>query len=559
MKKHSNNLSKSTFLTAVLAAIVLAQACKGMYDNIEPYAGEVVYPGRYDTVVAHIGFERVELDLMKAGRVPSDRIRMGKSTKTVVEYDDQQIVIDSLVSWVDVKNLTQPKLYRIRVHTMDEHGNRSIPQEIAVIPYTADNLQNLAVAPPRLLTSPTAAVLDWPSALSSILLDYQSLTFEYADKDGTAVSGTRGANPRIFAANLPAGQPFAIKLAYRIRPKVGGQPILDEVELEEELTIDMPTGSTPFGPAEKDVLEANGVSAFTADGVASVAKLTYPLHAGTLQDLFYFPNVGEVDLTGGNIFEMKTLAYDRNGATGTVGGGDFPAFVRRVAPIPEANAQSLVDLLESGQVTKVRYVPNSLGIDHLLQPYDAQGRIEWVSLPAESPIPMKFFVDGRVQDNNWNLDHVIPATDAPAGIGITDPIKVTPKAKNASFAFILPVEYRFNTDEYRYLKFKVYMPAKAQLSGAYEPYQRLWMRFMNHMWAFPGESAFGQEYWDHGRDDFRIPDGELQTWHDVTVDMSQSANRHTRVIVVNIGGEPSVTFAPPQDMVYYFSNFRFAK
>jgi len=172
---------------------------------------------------------------------------------------------------------------------------------------------------------------------------------------------------------------------------------------------------------------------------------------------------------------------------------------------------------------------------------------------------MKFFVDGRIQDNNWNTDYAIPATDAPAGSGITDPIKVTLRAKNASFAFILPTEYRFNTDAYRYLKFRVYMPAKTQLSGVYEPYQRLWMRFMNYMWAFSGESTFGQEYWDYGRDDFRIPDSELQKWHEVAVDLSPSANRHTRVIVVNIGGEPSMTFAPPNDMVYYFSNFRLVK
>jgi len=548
-------------LSAIIATALLAQACKGMYDNIGPYAGEeVVYPGRYDTIVAHIGFERVELDLMKAGRVPSDQINLGKANRTVVEYDDQQIVINSLVSWVEVRNLTLPKLYRIRVYAEDEHGNRSVPQEIAVIPYTAANVQSLAVASPRMLTSPNAAVLDWPTALSSILLDYQDLSFEYVDRDGNTVTGTRGANPRIFLTNLMPGQAAEVKLAYRVRPKVGNQPILDVVELERTLAIDMPTGSTPFSPAEKDVLEANGVSIFTADGVASVTKLTYPLHANTLQDLFYFPNVEEVDLTGGTIFEMTSLAYNRNGASSTVGGGSFPTFVRHVDRISDANAQPLVDLLESGQITKVRYVPNSLGIDQLLLPYDAQGRIEWVSLPNESPVSMtRFFVDGRVQDNAWNLDYVIPATDAPAGNGIEEPIKVTLKAKNASFALILPTEYRFNTDEYRYLKFKVYMPPKVQLSGAYDPYQRLWLRFMNYMWSFPGESTFGQQYWDYGWDDFRVPDSELQKWHDVTVDLSPAANRHTRVIVVNIGGEPSVTFAPPQDMVYYFSNFRFAK
>src|SRR3546814_4036495 len=78
-----------------------------MYDTLEEYSGEVVYPAKYDTIVGHIGYERVEIDLMKAGRIPSSEIMMGKAVKTVIEYEDQVITLDSLVSWVNITGLTR--------------------------------------------------------------------------------------------------------------------------------------------------------------------------------------------------------------------------------------------------------------------------------------------------------------------------------------------------------------------------------------------------------------------------------------------------------------------
>src|SRR5690606_19725457 len=120
-----------------LVAVILTASCEGMHDSLESYSGEIVYPAKYDTIVGHIGYERVEIDLMKAGRVPSSQIRLGKAQKTVVEYDDEVLVIDELVSWVNITGLQQPKLYRFRIYTIDEYGNKSVPQEIALIPFTA--------------------------------------------------------------------------------------------------------------------------------------------------------------------------------------------------------------------------------------------------------------------------------------------------------------------------------------------------------------------------------------------------------------------------------------
>ncbi len=547
-------------LIPLLAIYGMLFSCKGMYDNIEPYAKEVVYPAKYDTIISRIGFERVELDLMKAGRIPSKNISMGKSTKTIVEYDDQQIIIDSLVSWVNVTELKQPKLYRIRVYTVDAYENKSVAQEIAVIPYTQSDIDNLVLASPRILTSPNAAVFDWTTQLSSILLDYKSLSYKYEDQNGETVTGLREENPRIFAANLKAGEPFEMELRYNVVPKVNGASILDSVEVVTPLNIVMPTSSTVFNPVEKEVLITNGITNFTADGVDSFRKLIFPVQTNTLQDLFYFPNVEELDLTGGDIFELTTLSYNRNNVVQEIGGGNYLPFIRKVSPISDANAQSMLDLLELGIIKKIKYIPNSLGIDHLLAPYVESGIVELVETPAESLIPFNFFLDGRVQGGDgWAMELEAPAKAYPAGTDIKNPIKATMVGKNGTFVFALPKEYRFNIAEYKFLKFDVYMPEKSTYQGVYAPFQRLWPRFMNYLWAFSSESTFGQELWNTNADDYRIPDSELNKWTEVTIDLSSIEANHTRVVALNIGGEPSLTFEPETPMVYYFANFRFSK
>ena len=219
----------------------------------------------------------------------------------------------------------------------------------------------------------------------------------------------------------------------------------------------------------------------------------------------------------------------------------------------------MVDLLELGLIKKAKYVPHSLGIDHLLEPYVERGVVELIETPSEQLIPMNLFLDGQVQSTAWALNIENPATSFPAGQNIVNPIKVQLDAKNGTFVFELPKEYRFNIPEYHYLKFKVYAPEKSTFDGAYAPYQRLWPRFMNYLWAFSSESSFGQELWNTNVNDFFIQDSNLEKWTEVTIDLSTIQDRHTRVFAINIGGEPSLTYDPSREVVYYFSNFRFTK
>lgn len=543
----------------MLVALPFFYSCKGMYDNIEEYTGEKVYPAKFDTIVGHIGYERVEIDLMKAGRISSKDMNLGKATKTVIEYENKQIIIDSLVSWVNIKDLNAAKLYRIKVYTMDEYGNKSVPLETAIIPFTEADLASLVVQSPRILSSPTSSVLDWPSGLSSILLDYKNLSYSYTDASGKEQKGQRGANPRIFLANLPPGQAVAVNINYSIIPKVNGTAILDSIRFEQRLTINTPTSSTAFIPTEAATLTKNGISEFTADAVANTRKLVFPVHTISLQDLFYFPKVEEVDLTGGDLFSMTTIAYNRNGVNKIIGGGPIMPFARRVGNMSTSNAQFLIDMLELGIIKKVKYIPNSMGIDHLLAPFVASGIVELVSLPAEQLIPFNFLIDGLLQDNAWKLDLETVSPNYPVGANLTNVIKGTLRGRSASLIFTLPKEYEFNVATYKFLKFKVYAPNKSSFDGIYAPYQMIWPRFMNYLWAFNTESTFGQQYWDANKDLYKINDRDLEKWTEISVDLANMQDKHNRVIVINIGGEPSLTFSPTKDISYYFANFRFSK
>ncbi len=545
-----------SILYSLIVLAIMLYSCDGMHDSQDKYSGEIVYPAQFDTIIGKIGFERVEIDLLKVGRIPSSQIKLGKAKKTVIEYDDQEKIIDELVSWVNITDLTQSKLYRFKISTMDEYGNKSVPQEIALIPYTSSDLATLVIASPRVMTSPTAAVIDWPNGLSSVLLNYYGLTYAYTDKDGAKRTGERKEDSRFFVGNLETGQSVAIDIKYRVVPKVNNISIIDTLTVSQPLTVNMPTGSTPFPPAERSVLETNGITEFTADGVASFNKIVYPIHANSLQDLFYFPNLKEIDLTGGTLFSLPTLLYDRNNIQSTVGGGEWIPFMRKAGNIT-GGAQTLKDLLESGILEKVRYVPNSMGLDEVLEPYVASGVVELVNLPDEVLIPHKFWINGVVQSADFKVDVTHPATDAPAGSGIENAYKLILRGKSSSFVFALPKEYQFNITEYKYLKFKVYAPAKSSFNGDNASFQILWPRFMNYMWAFTGNSTFGQESWDAGKVNYKIADADLQTWKDFTIDLSSAVNKHNRVIIMNIGGEPGKV--PTGDIIYYFANFRFTK
>jgi hypothetical protein len=526
-----------------------------MNDKTKQYWGEIVYPAKYDTIVGHIGYERVEIDLLKAGRIPSSQIQMGKAQKTVIEYDDQQIVIDSLISWINITNLTQSKIYRFDIYTLDEYGNKSVPEEIALIPFTQSDLDALDVTIPRITPSPSSAIVEWPSGLNSMLLNYYGLTYQYTNRDGNVVKGERGSDPRFFVANLETGQSTTINVSYKIVPLVNNTPILDTLSLNKDITVNIPASTGTFSPTERDILVANGLTKFDFESASKLKKLVYPIQANSLQDIFYFSNIEELDLTGGDLFEVVKYTYNNNNATSEIGGGKFFPFISKVSDVEDV--QVLKDLLDAGTLKKVKYVPGTMGLDDLLAPYVSSGVVELIATPDETLIPFNYSVDGLVQDNNWGMTVTQNPGDAPAGNGLQYVYKMVPKMKSATFVLAVPPAYKFNSHEYKYFKYRIYSPAKSEFTGSCANFQSIWLRFMNNMWAFGQNSNFGQEYWDFGNPTYNINDSDLQKWTDYKIDISQMTGKHTRVIVFNIGGEKGVD--PDHNISFYIANFRLAK
>jgi hypothetical protein len=239
---------KRFFLAIILSLAWMSYSCKedGMYTNIRELlpSGETVYPAKFDTVIVKVGIGRVEIDLMKAGRIPAGEIHLGKAVKTVIEYEgqpnDRPIVIDSVCSWVNITGLTMQKLYRFYIYTEGEHGNRSVPVEATAVPYTEDDAASLAVASPRISASPWAASIDWPRGLSSLQFDYYGLVYSYRDRNGQTVTGTLTDAPVIMLENVTPEEEVTVDVRYKIVPLIDKKPILDTLILGRPIVLTMP-------------------------------------------------------------------------------------------------------------------------------------------------------------------------------------------------------------------------------------------------------------------------------------------------------------------------------
>ncbi len=550
-------------------------SCSKMYDNIEEYAGEIVYPASFDTIFGRIGYERVEIDLMKVGRLPSRKLSLGKATRTIVEYDGKpQLTIDSVCSWVNITGLSESKLYRFKIYTEDSYGNYSVPKEIALIPYTRHDVEVVSFASPKLNLSPSSLVAEWPNGLNTSIYKYTGLSYSYTDKNGDKKSGSTGGE-RFYCGNLEAGQDVSVDVTYRIIPIVDEVRILDTVEVTRAMEVEMPSASTPFSPSERVILVANGITTFTSEAVASVKKLTLPLHLSTFADLFYFPNLEELDLTGQGLKDILPMqSLSGNGASISFGGGDWLPFMRRIeyTEVLKADIKSietLTDLLESGAIKKITYIKSSMSLDTIFKPYVANGVVQHVPeawFPESSLLDPRFLHGGEVVTNsffvNLDLNRYAPVSEVPSPEAVNNPdkvYKIIPRVlrndqnqpnndfgRNATFSFTLPRGYMYDFDRYRYVKVKVYIKGGAELNGdiingsggAYRNYRVLWPRVRYTFWGSddpnnPYGNGDGWE-WKPGWQSNEIRDKAMYTvpysnvntsWYEVTMDMQQVKDR----------------------------------
>ena len=253
MKKSNNKRIQSniTIITILLTIIVtISISCSGIYDNIEKYAGrEIIYADKLDGIIrVQIGYERVEIDLMNAGRIPSSRVRTSKATRTVIECadftePDNRRVIDSVCSWVNVTGLTQSKNYHLTIYTEDNLGNRSLPLTIEVQPFTSENLDALALVAPSIIESTSAALVEWKDRISAKTHTVYRYSWQYTDKDGTVHTGKdEGDMPSFFVENVEKGKDIPITLTCVTIPTIMNfegayTPILDAIDWQSTVVL----------------------------------------------------------------------------------------------------------------------------------------------------------------------------------------------------------------------------------------------------------------------------------------------------------------------------------
>jgi hypothetical protein len=217
----------------------LSVSCSEIYDNIKEFSvEEIVYPAHYDTIFGRPGYERVEIDLSKEGRLPSWMMKLGKATKTIIEYDTVSLRYDSLFSWINITGLTQPKLYRFRIYTTDDNfEDRSTPLPIDIAPYSSFDRDALAVPTPNITTKSDFVAINWNGGLTSEVMEFRGLIYSYADKNGDSVNVRKWVEPEFYLTGLEKGKETSVNVRYWVTPKLDGENILDSVYFDQELLV----------------------------------------------------------------------------------------------------------------------------------------------------------------------------------------------------------------------------------------------------------------------------------------------------------------------------------
>ncbi|MCK9507444.1 MAG: hypothetical protein M0Q54_03325 [Pigmentiphaga sp.] len=255
MLKYNTIITFIIVLTTILPTFL---SCTDIFDNVVKYAdNEIIYTDKLDGIInVKIGYERVEVDLMEAGRIPASRIKMGKATRTIIECEDfeeenHRRVIDSICSWVNITGLTKLKNYKFKIYTGDEYGNLSLPLEVEARPYTQENLDALQLTPPVIIESSNAALIEWKDPLSSVIYNVINYSYQYADITETTREGEGdGDLPVIFVENISKENKTSIELSFKIIPTITNSDgtyssILDTVIWHSSILLEISSDAIP--------------------------------------------------------------------------------------------------------------------------------------------------------------------------------------------------------------------------------------------------------------------------------------------------------------------------
>ncbi|MDR3309409.1 MAG: hypothetical protein LBS80_05600 [Tannerella sp.] len=462
---------------------------------------------------------------------PGSIVEVGFNINVVPLIDDEQIL----------DTVTFSQKIELQVPTTDEYGQYLTSREIAS--WSNDGVQ---------------MTINW-KPVSDYTMTATTLTYKDYSDPSNPVERVLTIDNATLETPLPGliYQRFEVYSAYE--PLGGGGTIV-----ESKITSILPEF------ADKSAMAANGIDRNTDP--LSITKLNFPVHVGNLLDVLYFPNLKEIDLTGGGA-PIPTYLSTGNNVSSELGGCPWNFGFRRIDYANSSyrefkGAEALRRVLQRGQITKLKYAAGTMGLDEILLPYASI--TETLTSPDEILLTNKVFADGAIVSTNWNCSYTYMPGDQPAGIpggSATHVWKIIPKTISSSFCFVYPPEYKFNIWEYRYLKMKVFSPDASYFpDDYYKNWQRIWFRIRNHLWGHTPTP-----YWDNNGDEknadrekYRLQATDLGRWKEVTFDTRDvvngtDAHPYYNVLVINLGGEPGGTFAPAREMVYYFADVRWSK
>ena len=426
--KTLNNKRIRNSLMLLLVTVYVAVSCSRIYDNIEEYVdGEIIYIDRLDGIIqVQIGFERVEIDLLKAGRIPSSQIRMAKATKTVIECEDfdepgHRRVIDSICSWVNVTGLTQLKYYDLTIYTEDDNGNRSLSFKTSVRPYTQENLLSLEITPPTINAASSSAQIEWLDGISALTHQVLSFQSKYTDRDGIVITDglIQGDRPVIFVENVLSEVDIPITLDCRVIPTIANPdlsytPIIDTLDFHPTFSIRLSAEAgdviflkAPAPGAESDLTdETNVVFAWT-----KVAEIdAYTIKFSLLPN---FPETSTYTLDVGDVNEWTMDNDDILDVVNQLEGSYFTEFFWTVTPTEqETSVKTSFRLIRAWKVGMYYEIdrsgwlalnaPSELSGYPLIQAIDGNLATFWHTSGVD--LPHWFIVDMRTPQSVFKFD-----------------------------------------------------------------------------------------------------------------------------------------------------------
>jgi hypothetical protein len=291
---------KKVFFVVYTVLSLAFLSCSGdIFDNIKEHASEEeVYVGKFDKAEVKVGLNRLEIDLLDAGRIPAADVNIGKAVKTIVEYDGKTITYEQVPSWLNITGLTEPKLYRIKIYNIDEHGNKSMPVEVAAIPFTRTDSLNIIFPIPTKLLAPKSVQFNWPNGLDSEFFDFYEMEYSYTDAEGpktlikSTLDSTAPKSRSLTVFNLIPAVTDSVRLKAKIVPKQNGVPILDTMYIELSVGYLLPTEEQYLSErenrkVEKTYIERNTASITWLDPTdhLAVTEFVYETVSGTFDTI----------------------------------------------------------------------------------------------------------------------------------------------------------------------------------------------------------------------------------------------------------------------------------